>query len=138
IPIRSARQVSVSASSLREGGGPHRFGWYPTDRGSLRCFRSRRPWSIDPLPAVPVGLESAPAAASSTTNPRGSAMSDHRTQEFQGNGVGRRRGVRLLPALGAGLTVGLLLYASRPAGRPEAGVTRAAQAGADARGDDKT
>jgi hypothetical protein len=45
-------------------------------------------------------------------------MSDHRTQNFQDKGAGRARGIRFLPALGAGLLVGLALYASRAAVRP--------------------
>ena len=64
-------------------------------------------------------------------------MSDHKTQKFQDNGVGRTRGIRFLPALGAGLLVGLSLYASRAAVRPEADPIRPAQAGPDAKGDDK-
>src|SRR5262249_15102088 len=65
-------------------------------------------------------------------------MSDHRGQELQDSGVGRARGVRFLPALGAGLLVGLALYASRAGVRPEADTGRPARAGADARGDDKS
>src|SRR5438874_1286296 len=65
-------------------------------------------------------------------------MSDRRAQKFQDNGVGRTRGIRLLPALGAGLLVGLSLYASRAAVRPEAGVIRPAQAGPDAKDDGKS
>src|SRR5262249_61730966 len=89
------------------------------------------------LPAVPGGLESALAVASSTTNPRGNAMSEHRAQQSQDK-AGRTRGIRFLPALGAGLLVGLSLYASRAAGRPEAQPLRAAPGAPDARGEDKS
>jgi hypothetical protein len=89
------------------------------------------------LPALSVGLESALVAARSITNPQGNAMSDHRGQKFQDNGVGRTRGIRFLPALGAGLLVGLSLYASRAAVRPEAEPIRPARPGPDAKGDDK-
>jgi hypothetical protein len=64
-------------------------------------------------------------------------MSDHRAQEFQDDGVGRRRRVRFLPALGAGLLLGLSLYASRAAVGPEAEATRPTQNAPDAKGDDK-
>jgi hypothetical protein len=64
-------------------------------------------------------------------------MNDHRAQEFQDK-VGRTRGIRFLPALGAGLLVSLSLYASRAAVRPEAELIRPAQAATDAKGDDKS
>jgi hypothetical protein len=56
-------------------------------------------------------------------------MSDHRAHQLQDNGAGRARGIRFLPALGAGLLVGLSLYASRAAVRPEEA--------SDAKGDDE-
>jgi hypothetical protein len=65
-------------------------------------------------------------------------MSDHRAQKFQDNGVGRTRGIRFLPALGAALLVGLSLYASRAALGPEAESTRPAEARPDEKADDKT
>jgi hypothetical protein len=64
-------------------------------------------------------------------------MSDHSAQKFQDNGVGQTRGIRFLPALGAGLIVVLSLYASRAAVLPEAELTRPVQAAADAKDDDK-
>jgi hypothetical protein len=69
-------------------------------------------------------------------NPRVDAMSDQRVQKFQDNRiVGRTRGIRLLPALGAGLLVGLTLYASR-AVRTEAEPSRPAEDKLDAKADD--
>src|SRR5438067_1354011 len=47
-------------------------------------------------------------------------MSDHSAEKVQDNTVGRTRGIRFLPALGAALLVGLSLYASRAAVRPDA------------------
>jgi hypothetical protein len=65
-------------------------------------------------------------------------MSDHRAQEHHDNTEGRTRGIRFLPALGAGLLVGLALYASRGAVGPEAEFIPSAQAALDAKGDDKS
>jgi hypothetical protein len=64
-------------------------------------------------------------------------MSDHEARKFQNNRVGRTRGIRFLPALGAGLLVGLSLYASRATVRPEAGPDRK-DTPADAKADDKS
>src|SRR4051794_15190826 len=63
-------------------------------------------------------------------------MSDHRSEKE--HGVGRTGGIRLLPALGAGLLLGLSLYASRAAVRPGAEDARPAEAGADAKGAGKS
>jgi hypothetical protein len=64
-------------------------------------------------------------------------MSDYRSEKFEDKGVGRARGIRVLPALGAGLLVGLALYASRAAVRPEPGPSRPAPTGPAAKADDK-
>jgi hypothetical protein len=64
-------------------------------------------------------------------------MSDQSAQQFHDNDVRRTRGVRFLPALGVGLLVGLSLYASRAAVRPEAATGRLSRAEQDAKGDDK-
>jgi hypothetical protein len=63
-------------------------------------------------------------------------MSDHRAQTFHDNAGGRTRGIRFLPALGAGLLVGLSLYASRAVVGPQAQLIQPAQAAPDAKGDD--
>jgi hypothetical protein len=62
-------------------------------------------------------------------------MSELRSQESVPAGAGRRAAVKFLPALGTILLVGLSLYASRVAVRPEAAPARPGQAGGAARGD---
>jgi len=63
-------------------------------------------------------------------------MTESRSQMSSYEGTRRKRGVKLLPALGAILLVGFSLYASRAAVRP-ANPARPSQAGGEAKGDDK-
>jgi hypothetical protein len=63
-------------------------------------------------------------------------MSDHTMRKSQ-EGAGRARGVRLLPALGAALLLGLSLYASQAAVRPGAEGPRPVKAAADVKVDEK-
>jgi hypothetical protein len=62
-------------------------------------------------------------------------MSNHGVQTVQGTTGSRTRGIRLLPALGAGLLISLSLLASRAAVRPEVESFWPAQAKEDAKDD---
>lgn len=65
-------------------------------------------------------------------------MSQFMSQKNPHASVGRKRGMKFVPALGAVLLVGISLYASRAAVQPAANPNLPAQAGSEQKGDDKT
>jgi hypothetical protein len=64
-------------------------------------------------------------------------MSEHRSHESAHEGAGRKRALKLLPALATILLVGFSLYASRAAVRPPADLAQPSRTGGAAKGDDK-